>query len=188
MLLKTYESNNLLCNLSFNGATSQANTCAFRGDLVLEEGDIADDSGRRMPPKSVLKQAVLLAKDDKLVMAAGILVELNLLPLFIEHYQADLASDACVMFYVENLGKALQVTLNGVSTLLLPHPDGGASWNTLMDDLRLDKDDFKGQSAEDKVITVYQAMLDYRPKFDSLSYEQALELTVASRRAARGPV
>ncbi|TBU98814.1 hypothetical protein [Stutzerimonas kirkiae] len=188
MLLNTYEARNLLCNLSFNGATSQADTHAFRGDLVLEEGDIADDSGRRMPPKSVVKQAVLLASGDKLLMAAGILVELNLLPLFIQHYRGDLAPGIRVLFYVENLGKALRVDLDGVDIILLPHPDGGAVWNTLMDDLRLDKDDFKGQSAEDKVITVYQTLLDFQPKLDSPSYEEALGHTIAPRRAARGPV
>ncbi len=131
MLLNTYEARNLLCNLSFNGTTSQADTYAFRGDL-----------------------------------APGIRV----------------------LFYVENLGKALQVDLDGVNIILLPHPDGGAVWNTLMDDLRLDKDDFKGQSAEDKVITVYEALVDYQPKLDSPSYEEALGFTVAPRRAARGPV
>ena len=188
MLLNTYEARNLLCNLSFNGATSQADTFAFRGDLVLEEGDIADASGRRMPPKSVVKQAVLLARNDKLVMVAGILIELSLLPLFIQSYRDDLDPQVRVLFYVENLGKALQVEFAGLSVILLPHPDGGAVWNTLMDDLRLDKDDFKGQSAEDKVITVHQALLDYRPKFDSFDYERALDFTVAPRRAARGPV
>ncbi|MCF0017218.1 hypothetical protein LZ639_17975 [Pseudomonas stutzeri] len=49
MLLKTYETQNLLCNVSVNGATTTPDTYAFRGDLVLEEGEIADASGRRPP-------------------------------------------------------------------------------------------------------------------------------------------
>jgi hypothetical protein len=188
MLLNTYETRNLLCNLSFKGPTSQAGIHAFRGDLVLEEGDIADASGRRMPPKAVIKQAVLLANHDKLSMVAGALIELALLPLFIEGYRGDLAADAKVLFYVENLGKALRCELDGLSMILLPHADGGAVWNTLMDDLRLDKDDFKGQSAEDKVITLYQALADYQPQLASLSYAEALGFTIAPRREVRGPV
>jgi len=52
-LLKKYEQQSLLCNVSICAATTQAGVDAFRGDLVLEEGDIADASGRRMPPRSV---------------------------------------------------------------------------------------------------------------------------------------
>ena len=59
---------------------------------------------------------------------------------------------------------------------------------TLAEDLRLDKEDFKGQSAEDKVLTVYAALRDYRPKLETLSYEAALGCTVAHRREARGPI
>ncbi|PMR73781.1 hypothetical protein [Billgrantia endophytica] len=188
MLLKTYQEQELLCNVSVNGATTQADTYAFRGDLVLKEGDIADSSGRRHPPKAVVKQAILLVKDGKLTTAAGALTDLALLPLFIERYRGDLADEVSVLFYVENLDKALKVDLDGVSATLLPHQDGGAVWNTLMDDLRLDKEDFKGQSAEDKVITIQQALLDYRPKLDSHSYEEALGFTVVLRREARGPV
>lgn len=188
MLLNTYESRNLLCNLSFKGPTSQAGIQAFRGDLVLEEGDIADASGRRMPPKAVIKQAVLLANSDKLSMVAGALIDLASLPRFVEGYRGDLAADVRVLFYVENLGKALRCELDGLSMILLPHADGGAVWNTLMDDLRLDKDDFKGQSAEDKVITLYRALADYRPTLPSLSYPEALGFTIAQRREARGPV
>jgi len=73
-------------------------------------------------------------------------------------------------------------------TLQLQAHEEGAVWNTLADDLRLDKEDFKGQSAEDKVLTVYAALRDYRSKLETLSYEAALGCTVAHRREARGPI
>ena len=66
MLLKKYEELCLLCNLSVNGATTQPGVYAYRGDLVLEEGEIADDQGRRLPPTAVIKQATVLVKDDKI--------------------------------------------------------------------------------------------------------------------------
>lgn len=187
MLLKNYEEQSLLCNISINGATSKPDTYTFRGDLVLEPGDIADTLGRRMPPKSVIKQAILLVKDDKLAMVAGAILDLAFLPLFVEHYRGDLASGAPVLLYVENLSKSLYVELDGVTFLLQAH-DGGAVWNTLGEDLKLDKEDFKGQSAEDKVITVYNALLDFKPKLETLSFADALGFTVVHRREARGPI
>jgi hypothetical protein len=187
MLLQTYEAQNLLCNISVKGATSQAGTYAFRGDLVLEEGEIADDAGRRLPPTAVVKQATLLIRDDKIAMANGILVDLAHLPLFIERYRHDLAGDVRVLFYVENLTKPLLIDLDGVNMIVLPHAEG-AAWNTLMGDLRLEKDDFKGQSAEDKVITMADGLADYQPKLDSLGFHESLAFTATVQREHRGPV
>lgn len=187
MLLKSYEAKNLLCNLSVLGATSTPDTFAYRGDLVLEEGDVADNAGRRHPPKTVIKQAILLAGANKLEMVTGALVELSDLPLFIERYRADLSVQTVVVFYVENLGKALKVNFDDVNIILLPH-DGGAIWNTLMDDLKLDKDDFKGHGTEDKVLIMYQALQDFAPRVDILSYENALSHVVTHQRETRGAI
>ncbi len=187
MLLNTYESKALLCNVSVKGATSQAGVDAFRGDLVLIEGEIADASGRRLPPLAVVKQSTVLVKADKIAMISGILVELAHLPSFFEMYSADLAAGANILFYVEDLTKPAVVELNGFSAILLPHEEG-AAWNTLMDDLRMDKEDFKGQSAEDKVITMAEGLAGYKAKADSVSYEQALTLVSKIKREHRGPV
>lgn len=187
-LLQNYEQRSLLCNISICAPTAQAGLAAFRGDLVLEEGDIADASGRRMPPRSVLKQSILLVEHGKIRFAAGALADLALLPLFAERYRADFADGIRVVCYVENLGKGVVTEYDGVSYVLLPHTDGGAVWNTLMEDLRLDKEDFRGQSAEDKVITVAKAALDFKPKFEPVSFDVALSFTVEIRREARGPV
>ena len=145
MLLKTYETQNLLCNVSVNGATTTPDTYAFRGDLVLEEGEIADASGRRLPPTAVVKQAVMLEQQGKLAMMAGALIELAHLPLFLERYRRDLADGAPVIFYVENLGQSLYTELDGMTLQLQAHEEG-AVWNTLADDLRLDKEDFRARA------------------------------------------
>lgn len=187
-LLKKYEAQSLLCNISICAATTQPGLEAFRGDLVLIEGDIADASGRRMPPRAVVKQAIVLTDRDRISFAAGTLNELSLLPVFVERYRTEFSSDIRVLFYIENLSKPLITELDGVAYVLVPHTDGGAVWNTLMDDLRLDKDDFKGQSAEDKVITVAKAVRDFKPKFAQVSFDDALVFTVEIKREARGPI
>ena len=187
MLLKSYESKSLFCNVSVNGATSQPGVDAYRGDLVLIEGEIADDAGRRLPPIAVVKQATVLVKNDKIAMISGILVELAHLPAFFERYTGDLAPGANILFYVENLTKPVVTEMNGVAAILLPHEEG-AAWNTLMDDLRMDKEDFKGQSAEDKVITMAEGLAGYKSKAESASFEQALTYVSTQRREHRGPV
>ena len=57
-----------------------------------------------------------------------------------------------------------------------------------MDDLRLDKDDFKGQSAEDKVITMFDAIKGFKPRYEQVTLDDAAKLTVAVKKEARGPV
>lgn len=187
MLLERYESQTLLCNQSVKGATSKSGQFAFRGDLVIEEGDIADTQGRRKPPKSVVKQAVMLLSAERILGIAGEIQDLALLPAFADKYTADIDPALPVLFYVSNLGKPLQLEWSGLHYILIPHEDG-AVWNTLMDDLRLDKDDFKGQSAEDKVITMFDAIKGFKPKYEQVSLDEATKFTVQLKKDARGPV
>lgn len=187
MLLDRYETQSLLCNQSVKGATTHAGLFAFRGDLVIEEGEIADAQGRRKPPKSVVRQAAILLSDEKILGIAGEIPQLALLPAFADKYGADIDPALPVLFYVSNLGKPLQVEWSGLRFFLIPHEDG-AVWNTLMDDLRLDKDDFKGQSAEDKVITMFEAIKTFNPRYEQVSMDDATRFTIAVKKEVRGPV
>ena len=44
-------------NANFKEAASSAGLVAYRGELILQEGEVADANGRRKPPTEVLKQA-----------------------------------------------------------------------------------------------------------------------------------
>ncbi len=61
-------------------------------------------------------------------------------------------------------------------------------WNELVDLAALEKGDFKGQSATGKIVTVYNALSDYKPKGDKVSLDEALKRTVELQRSGRGPV
>ena len=115
MLLERYESQSLLCNQSVKGATAKSGQFAFRGDLVIEEGEIADAQGRRKPPKSVVKQAVMLLSADRILGIAGEIHELALLSAFAEKYTADIDPALPVLFYVSNLAKPLQLEWSGAA-------------------------------------------------------------------------
>jgi len=187
MLLKDYETNQLLCNVSVNGATSKPNTFAYRGDLVLIEGEIADNLGRRLPPKTVVKQAVILIADDKITLAAGFVHDIADLSDFVARYAKDFAPGIKGLFFVQNIGATVQTEISGMHTLLVPLVDG-AVWNYMMDELRLEKDDFKGQSAEDKVITMQSELYKFKSKAEIVSWEDAQTRTVEVVKEARGPV
>jgi len=190
MLLNRYDEQALLTNANIKDKTTQPNLDAYRGDLVLEEGEIADALGRRMPPLSFIKQAALLAGPDKIIFISGFLEKLEYLPLFYDKYAADLAEDLVAVFYVENIPDPIQVKYHGIHHVLLPMIEGeGTVWNELNEELALEKTDFKGQSAADKVITVYHTVkTDYHPKYPEVSWEDALAQTVTVKKELRGAV
>jgi hypothetical protein len=187
MLLNDYQAKTLFCNVSIQGKTSQAGRYAYRGDLVVEEGDIADAQGRRHPPKKVARQAVILASEDKQLMLSGALDNVLILPQLLERYAADFAPDIKLMFFVANIGKILDVKLNSGSCYLIPFHDG-AVWNMLMEELKLEKEDFKGQSSEDKVITVYNTLAKFSVQSTPVKLEELENYIVEVAKTIRGAV
>lgn len=187
MLIEGYLSQEMLQNTGVNGVASEPNSWAYRGDMVLEAGEIADAQGRRMPPKSVVKQAVLLTQNDKFVFIAGSIKDLAQLTILVENYGAEYAPNLRAIIYAENIGKPLEVEYAGVVYTVLPIEDT-AVWSALLDDIRLEKDDFKGQSGEEKVVTLYRHALDFNAKGAKVSFEEALALRVEPKKSHRGPV
>ena len=62
------------------------------------------------------------------------------------------------------------------------------AWNELIDLLALEKSDFKGQSAADKVVTLYKAVTDYKPAFPVVSVEDAMAASNGAKREMWGAV
>jgi len=190
MLLNRYDESALLTNVNVKEKTTTPNLDAYRGDLVLEEGEIADSLGRRMPPLSFIKQVAMLTGEDKILFVSGFIEKLEYLGLFYDKYSSDTDDSLIAVFYVENIPKPIQVKFHGVHHVLLPMIEGeGTVWNELNEELALEKTDFKGQSAGDKVITVYQTVkTDYHPKYPEVSWEEALAQVVAVKKELRGAV
>ena len=188
MLLDKYKQDALLFNMNFKSAASDAGTIAYRGELVLIEGEVADDQGRRKPPVAITRHAVLLEKDDKLAMAVGFIDDLALLETFVAKYGEDFSADMSALFYVVNITVPMQLEMNGINFILIPLTDGIA-WNEMTEELGLEKSDFKGQSPADKIVTAYNELKTYNPKYGSVaSFEEAMANTADIKREARGPV
>lgn len=185
MLFDFYEQKGLLFNMNFKEAND--NYSAYRGDLVLELGEIGDTLGHRKPPTATIKNTIVLAENDKIKLYVGSLDELALLPKVLDYYRADFAPDVRIILFVVNINKPLLIEIDGLSIAAIGMQEG-LIWNELIDIAALDKSDFKGQSASEKIITVYKALSEYKPKGEKVSFDAALTRTVELKRAGRGPV
>lgn len=186
MLLDNYEKQYLLYNSNFKESAG-AGWNAYRGDLVVVEGEIADAQGRRKPPVVGLIGAVVLTEADKIKLLAGSLDDLSDITILLDKYKADFAADARLLLYVVNVAKPMVAALDGLNIVLIPMTDGMV-WNELVDELALEKSDFKGQSAGEKVRTVFDAFKDYKPKYETVSLDEALARKTDAKRESRGPV
>lgn len=186
MLLDRYQQDNLFVNMNFLEVASNG-LQAYRGDLVLVEGEVADASGRRRPPTATVRQSVILASEDKLQFVAGLLDDLGRLEAFESRYSVDLGPGVNLLFFVTNIAAPVQVKLASGVAMALPLDDGMV-WNELLDELKLDKDDLKGKSSADKVATVLGAMVDYRAKGDVINLADVATRIVTVKREGRGAV
>jgi len=187
MLLSNYEGRGLLFYQNFRESAGKPGFDAYRGELVILEGDIGDAQGRRMPPKAVIKQAALLTDAEHIMLLAGFLEELASLPIMLDMYAADFCDKTVAIIYVRNLGKPVQTVVNGARLMLIPLVEGMA-WNEMLDELHLEKSDFKGQSAGEKVMTAYEATSSYAPKYPSVTLDEIPALAIEVRFEARGAI
>lgn len=189
MLFETFKNEGLLSIVSVLGATSQGNTFSFRGDLVLQEGQLIEGSERdRKPPVSVIHQATALAGSDRLLFVSGLVNRLEDLSLFVNKYRQWLSSETVLIMYVEDIAETMTMTLDACTFHLLPYP-GGMIWNELLDDLYLEKSDLKGQSAEDKVMTLYDAARSFDTKTAPVRFEDAMDKVIeVVKDVSVGPV
>ena len=186
MSLKLFNERGLFFNTNFFSASSQANMMGFRGDLVLLEGE-KDEKGHAKQPLEVLSGAIVLEKDEKLVLIIGSLDEIGTLPLLMEKYKPFFSDNVKILLYVVNITQPMQVTVDGVALVLIPMVQG-IPWNEVIEELGLEKSDFKGQSAADKIITIYKEFDSYKPKYPSATLEEALAATRNVKRETWGAV
>lgn len=186
MLLQQYKENNLLFSVNFLEQSSDANLWGYRGDLVLIEGGVADDKGHAKPPEAVIRGAVLLA-DEKIHMFVAALDRVADLPLLLDKYGADFAPDMRGMLFIVNLKDPLQLTLDGVHWVLIPLVQG-VPWNEAMEELAMEKSDFKGQKPADKLVTLSTELASYRPRYPQVDMDSVLNCTTSAKREVWGAV
>lgn len=172
MLIDKYDQEQLLFNTNFKEKASADGVYGYRGELVLVPGEVADEQGRTRPPLALVRSVVMLEKDEKIQFFVGILDELELIKNFIEKYKEDFADDIKILMYVVNITDPMQTDINGIHFTLIPLK-AGIAWNELIDELAMEKSDFKGQSSADKIVTAYEAYKEDMPKYKTVSADDA---------------
>lgn len=186
MLLDQYEQQALLFNTNFLALTSKPELQAYRGELVIVEGEVADASGRRKPPVTLMRDAILLADESKLKLVVGGLDAVEDIAALLERYRGDVADDAVVILMAPNAHTEARFDYEGVSGYLLPWD--AMVWTQFTDELGLEKGDFKGQSAADKVLTAYEDATSYAPKYPAIPMAEILANATAAKRETHGAI
>lgn len=191
MLLEKYDSQGLLWITTLVGKTTTPGLSAFRGDLVLIEGALREGSTNirdRKTPELVINQSAILADSEKILFINGLFYQLQHIPIFVEKYKDALTADTIALLYVENITVEMQIVYGGITFKLLPYKEG-MIWNETLEALYIEKADLKGQSGEDKVITLYEAAKSFKIKKEPITLEEGLSQTIEVKKdAAVGPV
>lgn len=187
MLFDKFKEEELIWQSTVNGSTS-CGKHAFRGDLVITLGDMHESSNTRNQPKSIVEHATVLEEDEKFIFFGGSLLYLADLPAFVERYGSYIADGVKVILYVVDASKSMKINYEGLDLYISPYEEN-VVWQLLCEDLYVEKSDLKGQSAEDKLVTLLEAAKDYNPKYEELSYDDALGFVVeGAKRAIHGAV
>lgn len=186
MPLQQYKADGLLFNQNFLENTSTGGLLGYRGELVLVPGEVADEKGHHKPPVAVMRGVALLG-DEKLKLLLGAIDDIAELPLLVEKYQSDFAEDMLALIYVVNIENPAQVAIDGINFVLIPLLQG-VPWNEAIDELALEKSDFKGQSPADKIVTLHQELKGYKPKYPAATLEEVLVSATDIKREGWGAV
>ena len=127
----------------------------------------------------------MLRNISKLI--SGSLDELQQFPFVLEKFGAEFNAETIAVFFTVNIPKAFTTAANGATVAFIPLVQGMV-WNELADLVALDKGDFKGLSAADKVATVYNALKSHKFKYPEQSVEQALTTTNNAKRETHGAI
>jgi len=176
----------LLFNSNFLEETSDKSMVGYRGELVLIEGEPGDAKGHPKTPVEVMRGVAILA-DEKIKMIVGAIDQLDSLTTFIEKYKADFSQDMNAVIFVVNIKVPMQVEIEGINFVFIPLIQG-VPWNEIIDELALEKSDFKGQTAADKIQTLNNELQRYKPKYSTVTLDEALALTEDIVREAWGAV
>ena len=186
MSLQKFKESGLLFNSNFLEKTSEENLFGYRGELVLIEGEIGDSKGHAKPPVEVMRGAVLLA-NDKLKLIIGAIDKLESITLVIEKYKSYFSDDMIAVLFVVNITEPMQVEVEGINFVLIPLIQG-VPWNEIIDELALEKSDFKGQTPANKIVTLLKELKSYSPKYPTVSLDEALASTADIVRESYGAV
>jgi len=184
--LEYIQAKNLTWQMSICEKAESSDDLVYRGDLIMKEGK-STGHGSRGTPEAVVKQVVLTAKGDKITFFAGHIGSLEQIKLFCETYLPICEAGIPLYLFADNIKENLTVEVEGHATYFYPLLEG-VVWNEFNEILGLEKGDFKGMGAGDKVVKVADESKSLKPKSTKVSLEEALARTVVVHKELRGAI
>lgn len=171
------ESEGRLLNPVLKGATKKPGRFGFRGELALRFSPKVADEAR--PPELSCDQvmAVAQAGDPTLAFFAGYLLSFEHVKDVAETLGDTLSAGARYFLFCNNidLSRRYQVPLKGAMFYVLPI-DESTVYNELLELLYLEKTELKKLDTAGKTDRVADAALKFDTTFDTITYEEGLNL------------
>lgn len=171
------ESEGRLLNPVLKGATKKPGRFGFRGELALRFSPKVADEAR--PPELSCDQvmAVAQAGDPTLAFFAGYLLSFEHVKDVAETLGDTLSAGGRYFLFCNNidLSRRYQVPLKGAMFYVLPI-DESTVYNELLELLYLEKTELKKLDTAGKTDRVADAALKFDTTFDTITYEEGLNL------------
>lgn len=166
-----------LLNPVLKGATHKPGRFGFRGELALRFAPKLADEAR--PPELTCDQVIAIAEkgNAKLPFFAGYLLSFEHLKDVADVLGETLKPEGKYFLFCNNidLSKKYQVPFAGATFYVLPI-DEATVYNELLELLYLEKSELKKLDTAGKTDRVADAALKFDGKFETISYEQGLQL------------
>jgi len=154
---------------SFKGALGVAGRYGYRGALVVTEG--------KTKPLTVLKQAIAVSDDEKMLFFAGELESFDDFEAAFERYKGLFSPETLTAFYFSDIAGDAVFDYEGVSVHAFSL-DESSVWNELVEAADLDKKELKRMGSEEKLDTIYDELKRTPLRAASKSYEEARALKI----------
>lgn len=168
---------------SFNGPLSLGK--GYRGDLIIEEGRFISPD-KQMPPKSVVRQAIVVANSEEFNFFAGELESLDLFDPLIEAY-GDYFKNGIYTLYIIDLDKNIKFDYKG-ATFYAFVLDESSVWNESLEHADLSKGDLKRLKPDEKIDELYSALKTTKFHIPDGTYEAFKTLKSSAAKTVFGAV
>ncbi|QOP40773.1 hypothetical protein [Sulfurimonas marina] len=183
-VLEYIKANELAWQPSFNGAVGDLE--GYRGALIVEEGkQLSPD--RKLPPKIQAKQVIMVCDDEKMKFLTCELDSFNDFAPMYAKYKEFFSPEGVYVLYVTDLDGSGTFEYEGVTFTAYPL-DESSVWNEILELVDLEKGDMKKLSAEEKIETLFDEVVDNDTTDAQKTYDAMCELIGESSKQLMGAV
>jgi hypothetical protein len=152
---------------ALKGALGVPGRYGYRGALVV--------TGGKSKPQTMLKQAIAISDEEKMLFFAGELASFDDFEAAFERYKSVLSPKTLTTLFVGDITSDAVFVYEGV-TVYAFSLDESSVWNELVESADMDKKELKRMGAEEKLDALYDQLKDSTLRAAPKSYAEACAL------------